>query len=275
MHLKRWLTAIIALPIIIYLIGFSPRWVFCLFLLLFSLAALNEFYRLTLPDLSLFLRFIVSLIIFLFFFFLFRGQVHIAFGMFSFIVILPMLCFLFSDPLKGEQYLSDVGKIAVGPIYVCLPLAMLIQIDNNLFFLEHGIRGIWIYFLLVITFANDTGAFYSGKLFGKHKLYETVSPKKTWEGSVGGVIFAFFTGITFMKIFHLHKIDFSIFLLIFLLSIAGQIGDLAESMLKRNFNVKDSGILLPGHGGVLDRIDSLLFAAPILYIYLEIMIYMK
>lgn len=271
MHLKRWLTAIAALPILIYLVGFSPRWIFYLFLLLFSLAGLNEFYRLTLPDFSLFIKSIIYLFVSLFFVLSFRGQILAAFGMFSFIVILPMLYFLFSDPLKGEQYLSEVGKIVVGPLYVCLPLAMLIQIDKKYLF-NHSVSGIWIFFLLVITFANDTGAFYSGKLFGKHKLYETVSPKKTWEGSVGGVVFAFMVGIAFMKIFRLHAFDFSIFLLIFLLSIAGQMGDLAESMLKRNYNVKDSGTLLPGHGGVLDRIDSLLFAAPVLYVFLMMMI---
>lgn len=268
MHLKRWLTAIVALPLLIYLIGFSPRWVFYSFLLIFALMGLNEFYRLTLPDLSLFIKSATYISVALLFFILFKGQILVAMGIFSFIVIVSMLFYLFSDPLKGEQYLSEVGKIAIGPIYACLPLAMLIQIDNPLYFLNHGIRGIWIFFLLAITFANDTGAFYSGKLFGSHKLYESVSPKKTWEGSIGGLLFAFIIAILFLKIFRLHSIDLPIVILIFLLSVAGQVGDLAESMLKRNFNVKDSGVLLPGHGGVLDRIDSLLFAAPVLYIYL-------
>ena len=268
MHLKRWLTAIIALPILIYLVGFSPRWIFYLFLLLFSLAGLNEFYRLTLPGFSLFIKSVIYLFVTLFFVLqIIRGPVLMAFGFFSLIVIVPMLYFLFSDPVKGEQYLSEVGKIAVGPVYVCLPLAMLIQVDMKYLF-NHSVSGIWIFFLLVNTFANDTGAFYSGKLFGKHKLYESVSPKKTWEGSIGGLLFAFMVAIFFLKLFRLHAIDFPIIILIFLLSVAGQVGDLAESMLKRNFNVKDSGELLPGHGGVLDRIDSLLFAAPVLYIFL-------
>ena len=95
-----------------------------------------------------------------------------------------------------------------------------------------------------------------------------MSPKKTWEGSIGGLLSAFVVGIAFLKIFRLHSVDMSMIIIIFMLSVAGQIGDLAESMLKRNFNAKDSGELLPGHGGVLDRIDSLLFAAPVLYIYL-------
>ena len=267
MHLKRWLTAIIAIPILIYLIGFSPRWVFYLFVLLFSLAGLNEFYRITLPDLPPIIKAVPFLLTVLLFFIMYRGYLLVLMGILSLLVIAPMLFFLFLDPMRGDRYLSEVGRIVTGFIYVCMPLAMLINIDR-LYFFSHGIRGIWIFFLLVVTFANDTGAFYSGKLFGKHKLYESVSPKKTWEGSAGGVLFAFFIAIAFLKIFRLHPVDLPFILLIFLLSVAGQVGDLAESMLKRNCNVKDSGDILPGHGGVLDRIDSLLFASPILYIFL-------
>ena len=268
MHLKRWLTAIIALPILIYLIGFGPRWVFYLFLLLFSLAGLNEFYRLTLPDLPLVPKLATGFFVLAFFLIMYKGYLLILLSIISLVVIFPMLFFLFLDPMRGERYLSETGMMAAGFIYICLPIAMLIPIDNRLYFLQYGIRGIWIFFLLVVTFANDTGAFYGGKLFGKHKLYESVSPKKTWEGSIGGLFFAYIVAIAFLKIFRLHAIDLSIILLIFLLSVAGQVGDLAESMLKRNFSVKDSGALLPGHGGILDRIDSLLFAAPVLYIFL-------
>ena len=267
MHLKRWLTAIVAIPILIYLIGFSPRWIFYPFLLIVALIGLNEYYRLVLPDLSNFLKLITYIFVTLLFFILSK-QFLLVIGLLNLIVIASMLFYLFSDPLKGEQYLSEVGKIVAGILYICLPIAMLIQIDNKLYLFKYGIRGIWVFFLLVVTFANDTGAFYSGKLFGKHKLYESVSPKKTLEGSAGGILFAFFVGIAFLKIFRLHPVDFSIIILIFLLSVAGQVGDLAESMLKRNYNVKDSGDILPGHGGVLDRIDSLLFASPVLYIFL-------
>lgn len=271
MHLKRWLTAIVAIPILIYLIGFGPRWVFYLFLLFFSLAGLNEFCRLTLPDFPVFLKSVTGILVLTFFLVMYKGYLLVLMGVISFLVIIPMLYFLFLDPLRGEKYLSETGMIVTGFVYVCLPLAMLIQIDK-LYLFSHSIRGIWIFFLMVVTTANDTGAFYSGKLFGKHKLYESVSPKKTWEGSIGGIIFAFIGAIAFLKIFRLHTVDFSIILLIFLMSVAGQVGDLAESMLKRNYNVKDSGELLPGHGGVLDRIDSLLFAAPVLYIFLMITI---
>ena len=267
MHLKRWITAIVALPLLIYLVGFGPRWIFYLFLFLLSLAGLNEFYRLVLPDLPLTLKSFAGLLSMSLFLVMYEGYVLILIGIISLLVIVPMLYFLFFNPSKGEKYLSEVGILTAGFIYVCLPIAMFIQIDR-LYLIQHPVRGIWIFFLLVVTFANDTGAFYSGKFFGKHKLYESISPKKTWEGSVGGVFLAYIAAIAFLKIFRLHPIDFSIVLLIFLLSVAGQVGDLAESMLKRNYNVKDSGVLLPGHGGVLDRIDSLLFAVPVLYVFL-------
>jgi phosphatidate cytidylyltransferase len=267
MHLKRWLTAIVAIPIVIYLIGFSPRWIFYIFLFLFSAAGLNEFHRITLPGIPFYLKTINMLLSLAMFIILYTGNVLLLPGIFSLVVIIPMLCFLFSDPLRGEKYLTEIGMITAGFIYVCVPLAMLVQIDR-LYLLNHSIRGIWIFFLLVVTSANDTGAFYSGKLFGRHKLYEAVSPKKTWEGAVGGLLFAIIVAIFFLKIFRLHTVDFQIIFLIILMSVAGQVGDLAESMLKRSYNIKDSGELLPGHGGILDRIDSLLFAVPVLYIYL-------
>jgi phosphatidate cytidylyltransferase len=271
MHLKRWLTAIVAIPIVIYLIGFSPRWAFYIFIFLISLAGLNEFFRITLPEIPISLKITGMLLTLALFIALYTGNVLLLPGVITLVVIIQMVYYLFSDPLRGEKYLSESGRMAAGFIYVSLPLAMLVQIDR-LYLLSHSVRGIWIFFLLVVTAANDTGAFYSGKLFGRHKLYESVSPNKTWEGSIGGLVVALIASILFVKIFRLHPVDPAIISLIILLSVAGQVGDLAESMLKRNFSIKDSGELLPGHGGILDRIDSLLFAAPVLYIFLMVTI---
>jgi phosphatidate cytidylyltransferase len=128
---------------------------------------------------------------------------------------------------------------------------------------------IWIFFLLAVIFASDTGAFYAGKFFGKHKLYEAISPGKTWEGAIGGLLSSLIIAFFFLKIIPLHRLDINILILAASLSVAGQIGDLSESMLKRNYGVKDSGHILPGHGGILDRIDGLLFCIPVLYVYLS------
>jgi phosphatidate cytidylyltransferase len=127
---------------------------------------------------------------------------------------------------------------------------------------------IWIFFLLSVIFASDTGAFYFGKFLGKHKLYAAISPNKTWEGAVGGLLSSIIVALLFLRILKFHQFSLTIVILALALSIAGQTGDLAESMLKRNHGIKDSGKILPGHGGILDRIDGLLFSIPILYVFL-------
>ncbi|MFC1840757.1 phosphatidate cytidylyltransferase [Thermodesulfobacteriota bacterium] len=279
MHLKRWLTAIVILPVLIYLIGFVEdeyRWIFYSVLCLFSLAGLNEYYRITTPDLPLFVKIASNLLTILLFASLIMKQGQLTMSLFPFFILLPMIYYLFADPIKNEHLSSDIAKAVLGPFYVCLPLALLIPIDlqsiSPFYKYSYDLKGIWIFFLLAIIFANDTGAYYGGKLFGKHKLYRSVSPKKTWEGAICGVILALFISILFLKLFKFHPVDPAIVAVILILSVAGQVGDLAESMLKRSHNIKDSGALLPGHGGVLDRIDSLLFAIPVLYIFLQITI---
>jgi len=122
---------------------------------------------------------------------------------------------------------------------------------------------------LIVVFANDTGAFYTGTFLGKRALSPNISPNKTVEGSLGGMTAAMVIGFVFCLIFFK---DLSLaFLTIpasLMLAIAGQIGDLFESAMKRASGIKDSGKILPGHGGILDRIDGLLLSIPVLYVYL-------
>lgn len=125
----------------------------------------------------------------------------------------------------------------------------------------------WLFVIMLIVMTNDSAAYYSGSAFGKHRLYALVSPKKSVEGAVGGLVgslcgtllakFTFFPQLTFT--------DAAVTAIV--IGMVGQAGDLFESLLKRSFNVKDSGSIIPGHGGVLDRLDSILFAAPITYYY--------
>jgi phosphatidate cytidylyltransferase len=137
---------------------------------------------------------------------------------------------------------------------------MLVFIDR------HPQGDIWIFFLLSVIFASDTGAFYFGKFFGRKRLHTAVSPGKTWEGAIGGLLCSMVPVYFFHPFLHTGKV--SLFFLAIGLSIIGQIGDLAESLIKRTFDVKDSGKILPGHGGLLDRIDGLIFAVPVLYVFL-------
>ncbi len=122
----------------------------------------------------------------------------------------------------------------------------------------------WILFLvglLILNFMVDTAAFFTGKKFGKHKLWESVSPKKTVEGAIGGVFFSVLATTFFWKSFIAEVTPFTI-VFFTLVACSSQIGDLVQSKLKRQFEIKDSSALIPGHGGVYDRVDSLLFVAP-------------
>jgi phosphatidate cytidylyltransferase len=127
-----------------------------------------------------------------------------------------------------------------------------------------------ILLVLVTTWLGDTGAYFAGRFLGKGKLYEAVSPKKTWAGAIGGLA-ASLLAASLMKIFRLEQLPWIDVVLIALPGAAlGQLGDLAESVIKRSTGVKDSGALLPGHGGLLDRLDAVLFFAPYLWLYMHV-----
>ncbi|MBN1624995.1 MAG: CDP-archaeol synthase [Deltaproteobacteria bacterium] len=265
MHLKRWITGLIGAALLAFLILMGIRWPFYLFLFIASLAGLNEFFNITAKEIPWFLRhssFIISFILFL------------VISMKQ-ILLLPVVVFLFfAVPLIFQMltYRSSsnkwdrdaLGKAVIGPVYICLPISMIILIDFQ------PMGKIWILFLLAVIFANDTGAFYAGKTIGRHRLYREVSPNKTWEGAVGGLILGLIVACIFLSIdiLRIHSLDMGILFLVILLSVAAQIGDLVESMIKRTYGIKDSGGILPGHGGLLDRIDGLLFAIPVLYAYM-------
>ena len=182
-----------------------------------------------------------------------------------------MLVELFS---MNEQPLSRVAYTIFGILYISIPLSLLTRIPLDYHSVGiHDSSPIYrfeiIYAILFLIWANDVGAYFAGKYLGKHKLFERISPKKTWEGSVGGLL----TAILFTYLLYIYIGIFSIPVwigLCIVTVIAGSLGDLVESMIKRALNVKDSGTLLPGHGGFLDRFDALIFAIPFIYLYLNI-----
>jgi len=140
------------------------------------------------------------------------------------------------------------------------------------FVLLQAFEGGWRYLILalIIIWMSDTGAYFAGRFLGRHKLYPRVSPKKTWEGSIGGTLAAVagaFIGAAILGIdwSPLHLTGLSL-----IMAIVGAMGDLCESLLKRSYGVKDSGNILPGHGGVLDRFDALLFSVPLMYYYIVV-----
>lgn len=156
---------------------------------------------------------------------------------------------------------QEVAFALLAFLYIPFLLMHLVQLRLTPFGID------WLLVIMLIVMTNDTAAYYTGSAFGKHRLYPLVSPKKSIEGAVGGLIgslggtllakFTFFSHLTFTDAV----------LTALVVGAVGQAGDLFESLLKRSFGVKDSGTIIPGHGGVLDRMDSILFAAPITYYY--------
>jgi phosphatidate cytidylyltransferase len=132
----------------------------------------------------------------------------------------------------------------------------------------------WLFFATALNWAGDTSAYYIGRGFGKHKLAPVVSPKKTWEGAAGSVAGSLAFGLLYMGHFMPRVPLWEVALLAVVGNIAGQLGDLAESAMKRGGGVKDSGNILPGHGGMLDRVDSSLFAIPAVYCLHELLLFL-
>ena len=183
-----------------------------------------------------------------------------------------MLFFTFIIELyrKKEHPFINISYTLLGIVYVVLPFAMLYHLgyyNNRTFTSDFSYQLIIGFFIILWT--NDTGAYLAGKFLGKHKLFERISPKKTWEGSIGGGIFSIGFSVLIAQYFtNVSLIDW-IMVGIIIVTFGG-IGDLVESMLKRSLNIKDSGKLLPGHGGILDRFDGLLISAPFVYAYLQL-----
>lgn len=171
---------------------------------------------------------------------------------------------------KIEKAFVEVSAQVMGLVYIAFPLGLIFPI---LFFAKEDGR-VWLFYLLAVAKSTDIGGYFGGSLIGKKKLAKKVSPKKTLEGAVSGILLAVaisylfhvLADVGFFRGFNLslsHALGLGLVLAVF-----AQIGDLAESLLKRDAKVKDSGYI-PGFGGVLDTLDSLLFALPVIYFYLE------
>lgn len=161
---------------------------------------------------------------------------------------------------KNKFTFDQAGFIILSSVYVGFGFHFFIYTR----FLEQGLT--LLFFILVLVWATDSGAYFSGRLVGKHKLWPEISPKKTIEGAIGGILSAFLVGIIYTSFIPLFPSLMTTIFFILVVSVTGQIGDLVESALKRHYSVKDSGQVLPGHGGILDRFDSLIYVMPILYL---------
>ncbi len=174
--------------------------------------------------------------------------------------LLGVLLFLtYTVAIKNRFTFEDVGFSTLAIIYVGTGFYYFIE--------TREVDLIYIFYSLFIIWATDSGAYFIGRAFGKNKLWPEISPNKTVEGFIGGILCALVVAVLFV---YLSDIDATLIQLLWittLLSIFGQIGDLVESAIKRHYDVKDSGNILPGHGGILDRFDSLLFVLPLMHFF--------
>jgi phosphatidate cytidylyltransferase len=208
----------------------------------------------------------------------------------QFVLVAAFACaispFLFlTIAMRREQMSSAYPAAAASAFafaYIALPMGMLVQLR------QQWAGAFWILYLLLVVWAGDIFAYFVGRSLGRHLMAPRISPKKTWEGATASLAASLLVGILLFNhalqissfflrlglierrdgLFGLEKPEmWPIILLTIALNIAAQLGDLVESLIKRGANVKDSGTILPGHGGMLDRIDALLFAAPVLWVY--------
>ena len=180
-------------------------------------------------------------------------------------LLLPLILFLNELFRKKETPFLNVSVTIVGIIYIAIPFSALNFILNpGLVVEEYHPANLIVFFVILWTY--DTFAYLTGMMLGRHRLLERVSPKKSWEGAAGGFLFGLLAAWIVALI--MHRIDFAILAgEALIIMFFGTFGDLVESLLKRSLNVKDSGNILPGHGGMLDRFDAVLFAAPAVLIY--------
>jgi phosphatidate cytidylyltransferase len=174
------------------------------------------------------------------------------------LALLSILLFLtYTVVTKNKFNFDDIGFIILTSLYIGI---------GFFYFIETREKGLeYIFYALLVIWSTDSGAYFIGKAYGKRKLWPEISPNKTVEGSIGGILSALVVAVLFHTFVGMQESLLTIIFITVLLSVFGQIGDLVESALKRHYSVKDSGHILPGHGGILDRFDSLLFVLPILH----------
>jgi len=271
--LKRIITAVIAIPLIILLVKSSNDYTYFAAILAVIVLALKELFEIMLkgePDFGKWLAILMGCLVPIF---VFSGiiaspenSLYLSSAPYG-VLVFCFIAFFFYHIVwtaKEDNAFAVISTKFFGIFYVPALMSYMLLLR------EHPQGGNLILFLLFITWAGDTGAYFTGTLIGKRPLAPAISPKKTVEGSVGSVISSL-AAAGLCQILFLNTFDLiSCLVMGFGVNILNQFGDLAESMIKRAYKVKDSGNIIPGHSGVLDRIDSLIFAVPFLYYYLKV-----
>ncbi|RJO69670.1 MAG: phosphatidate cytidylyltransferase [Myxococcales bacterium] len=265
---KRILTAVVAVPIVVPFMMYAGPVANFVFFLLVALWALTEYFAMAFPDDAAVRRMGTAT----------GGALYAVWGLaiifdagplafhLPLLIAFTAMFFFFVFRTGDIQTVAHrIGSAVLGIVYVdCLIIFFV-----ALLHLPDGWKCVTM--LLAIVWLTDTGGYFGGKYFGRRKLYEKVSPKKTWEGAVGGTIFGIASAFLFAWMLSIDWPAHHIVLAALGTSAIGQVGDLAESLLKRSYGIKDSGRLIPGHGGILDRIDAVMFGAPFFYYYITLL----
>jgi phosphatidate cytidylyltransferase len=259
-HGKRWVTGFIVVPVLYAAIAYGSQEVFAGLIGLATLLGVGEYHRLVFGASFVREKAISLVIAVLILLAALAGDMAGLVAVLTFSVVAVLILNLLRSRETGPDLLP-VAKVVLGILYVPLLMSHFILMRRS----EQGI--LWIFFILVLAFAGDIAAYYIGRGIGKRKLLAEVSPAKTVEGTIG--LFAgSVVGCLIYRQFFFPALPLVHAVIIgFVGSIVGQLGDLCESALKRAAGVKDSGVLLPGHGGILDRLDCLMFIAPFVYYY--------
>lgn len=259
-HIKRWITGIIAVPILLAVILYGSEGVFTGFIIIIILGAVIEYNRMVFNEESSWEKWEGLAISFLIPLAAFSGDFRILLAVIAFSFISVFLLFLLRINTHSLDFVP-LSKLVLGFMYIPFMLSHFILIRKS----DDGI--IWIFLILVFAFSGDIAAFYVGRLIGKKKLLPLVSPGKTVEGTIALFIGCIVGCLLFRSVFY-PKLSVIHAVIIGLGGgILGQLGDLCESLIKRASGVKDSGSFLIGHGGLLDRLDCLIFIAPFVYYY--------
>ena len=278
----RILTALLLIPPVIYLIGWSPKWLFLAAVIVSVELCLYEFFKICqhagFKPLSV-LAYLASAALCAA-----RAMETSGAEMYSLVLLVMLVLVTLTVALALTRdlktYLGAIATTTFGVVYIGLTLSCLLPLRFSR--LGAGSLGLvgtastlggrkLMLLLFLVIWADDTFAYLVGRMIGRKMLFPSISPKKTLEGSVAGFVGSLLVAWGFARLFWQTASLKTVILLAALVALSGQIGDLAESAMKRGANLKDSGSVLPGHGGLLDRVDSLLFGAPVLWLTLAIM----
>jgi phosphatidate cytidylyltransferase len=265
---KRSISGLLFAAVLLGAIVIGP-WSFALLFGVFSIFILREFYQLSKVsgispqnNVGLVIGGIIFFVTFL----------HVK-GILGLNVITVFISLIFIVPAfelfrSKKNSLENIAVTLFGIIYVTIPISLL-----NFFVFPDFPQGdrynpLVVIFLFILIWSNDTGAYFLGVTMGKHRLFERISPKKSWEGFFGGWFFSLMFALILNRLFPDYGLVF-LLMMASVVTITGTFGDLIESMIKRNVGMKDSGKFLPGHGGLLDRFDSIIYASPFVYLLIQ------